>query len=157
MNVRASTGDRLLWLIGGFKLLKGLVLIMLGFAALRLLHRDVAEVVWNTAFQLHLDPGGRFVGALLERFGAITPRGLEKIAAGAFIYATLVITEGIGLVLRKRWAEYFTVIVTASFVPLEALEVAKHATVARMAVMAINVGIVAYLVMRLRAERPAAH
>jgi hypothetical protein len=58
-----------------------------------------------------------------------------------------------GLWLRRRWAEYLTVIVTGSFIPLEIYEIVEHFTVLRVVVLAVNVAIVIYLVLDLRRER----
>jgi uncharacterized membrane protein (DUF2068 family) len=55
--------------------------------------------------------------------------------------------------LKRRWAEYFTIIVTSSFIPLELYEVAKRLTPIRLVVIALNVVIVLYLVRRRRASR----
>ena len=46
-----------------------------------------------------------------------------------------------------------TVIITTSFIPLEIYELAAHRTWPKIAVIAINVLIVIYLVLRLRRER----
>jgi uncharacterized membrane protein (DUF2068 family) len=56
--------------------------------------------------------------------------------------------------LRQRWAEYFTVLVTGSFVPLELYELTRRSTVTRMLLIGVNVAVVWYLVvhMRQRAE-----
>jgi uncharacterized membrane protein (DUF2068 family) len=62
----------------------------------------------------------------------------------------LLLTEGTGLLLRQRWAEYFTVVVTGSFIPLELYELARHVTVPRLIVTGINVAIVWYLIVTLR-------
>jgi len=69
-----------------------------------------------------------------------------------FAYAALFLTEGTGLLLRKRWAQYFTIIVTGSFLPLEVYEFARHASVAKLLVILLNVAIIGYLVVRLRRE-----
>jgi uncharacterized membrane protein (DUF2068 family) len=60
------------------------------------------------------------------------------------------LTEGIGLLLRRRWAEYFTVIVTGSFIPLELYELSRHISMTRLIVVAINVAVVWYLIVVLR-------
>jgi uncharacterized membrane protein (DUF2068 family) len=52
--------------------------------------------------------------------------------------------------LRRRWAEWFTVIVTASLVPVEVYEILRHPRPVRIAVLAANLAIVCYLVVRLR-------
>jgi uncharacterized membrane protein (DUF2068 family) len=69
---------------------------------------------------------------------------------GTFVYAALLLTEGTGLLLRKRWAEYFTIITTAGLIPLEVYEISRHLTAAKVVVLLINVAIVLYLVARVR-------
>ena len=144
------SGDAGLWLIGGFKLAKGLLLLVVGVGVLRLLHRDVADVLASWIAQLHVDPENRYVDRALSAALSLDDRRLKQISAGTFAYAALLLTEGIGLLLRQRWAEYLTVIVTGSFIPLELYELAKRITLTRLTVIGINVAIVWYLVGRLR-------
>src|SRR6266851_5928313 len=148
MEARHS-GDTALWLIGGFKLAKGLLLLAVGVGALRLLHQDVADVLALWTAHLHVDPENRYVDRALSILWSLDERKLKAISAGTFVYAALLLTEGTGLLLRQRWAEYFTVIVTGSFIPLELYELAKHVTLTRLTIIAINVLIVWYLVRRL--------
>ena len=144
------SGDKGLWLIGGFKLVKGLLLVVVGIGALRLVHKDVADVVTGWLEQVHVDPEGRYADRLLTRLLSVDDRKLRAISAGTFGYAALLLTEGVGLLLRKRWAEYFTVIVTSSFIPLELYELWRHVTPTRLTVIAINIAIVWYLIVLLR-------
>ena len=145
-----AAGDKGLWLIGGFKLVKGLLLVVVGIGALRLVHKDVADVVAGWLEQVHVDPEGRYADRLLTRLLSVDDRKLRAISAGTFGYAALLLTEGVGLLLRKRWAEYFTVIVTSSFIPLELYELWRHVTPTRLTVIAINIAIVWYLIVLLR-------
>jgi uncharacterized membrane protein (DUF2068 family) len=69
---------------------------------------------------------------------------------GTFIYSAVFLTEGIGLAFHKRWAEYFTIITTASFLPLELYEIIHRATIAKGVALAINILVVIYLVRELR-------
>ena len=147
--------DVVLRLIAVFKLAKGLVLLAAGLGVLRLVHRDLTEVVEAWSRHLHLDPEGRVTEGLLLRAMDVEPRRLAVVGGGMLVYAGVLLTEGVGLMLRQRWAEYFTVIVTASFVPLELYEIARHVTVTRIIVLAVNLAIVWYLVARLRRERGA--
>jgi uncharacterized membrane protein (DUF2068 family) len=144
-------------IIAAFKLNKGLLLIALALGTLKLVHGDVEEVVVSWARHLHLRPEGRVISAGLERIGAMQPRTLETAAAGMLGYAALLLTEGVGLFLRKTWAEYLTIVATAVFIPLEVYEVVRHVTATRVAVIIVNVVIVAYLVVRVRRERRSPH
>jgi len=145
--------DRGLWLIAIFKLVKGVLLLATGIGALTLLHKDVAEVVAQGVALLRVDPDNRLVHRLLAKLLLVDDRKLEELSAGTFFYAGLILTEGVGLMLRKRWAEYFTIIVTSSFIPLEIYELVKRFSVAKLAVLGINVAVVWYLVARRLAAR----
>ena len=142
----------ILLLIGLFKLFKALLLIAIGIGAIRLLHKDVAAAVNHWTQVLHVDPENHYIHRILVRLLRVTPRQLKELSAGTFLYAGLFATEGIGLLLHKRWAEYFTIITTGLFIPLEVYELVRHFTVAKMAVLVINVLIVAYLVNRVRSR-----
>ena len=145
-----STG---LFLIAIFKLVKGLLLVAVGIGALKLLHRDLAEVVAHGVAVLRVDPDNRFIHRLLAWIWAVDDRKLKELSAGTFFYAGLLLTEGTGLWLGKRWAEYFTIMATGIFIPLEAYELLMHVSAAKIAVIAINVAVVWYLAARLLSDR----
>ena len=137
-------------LIAVFKLFKGFVLLAVAIGALRLLHRDLAGVVdhWVNAFRV--DPHNRYLHWLLAKLPMVDDRKLKELSIGTFIYAAVFLTEGTGLAFHKRWAEYFTIITTSSFLPLEVYELIHHATIAKGVALAINIAVVIYLVRELR-------
>ena len=53
----------------------------------------------------------------------------------------------------KPWAEWFTVIITASLLPLEVYEIHRHPTIPKVVVLVINIAVVGYLLLRIRRER----
>ena len=122
--------------------------------AFSLLHRDIADTLAPVIAHLHIDPESRYLGRALAAVGALDDRALKRISAGTFFYAALLLTEGVGLLLRRRWAEYFTVLVTGSFIPLELYELTRRFTATRLIIFGINVAVVWYLVHHLR--QPAA-
>jgi uncharacterized membrane protein (DUF2068 family) len=132
-----------------FKLIKGALLIIAGIGALKLLHRDVAETVSHWIDILRVDPDNRLIHSLLTRVVSVTPKQLEAASVGTFIYAALLLTEGTGLLLRKRWAEYFTIVSTAGLIPLELYEIQRHLTAAKIMVLLVNIAIVIYLMARV--------
>lgn len=147
---KSKSHSRGLMLIAAFKLLKGFVLLAVGIGALRLLHRDLAGVVdhWVNAFRV--DPHNRYLHWLLAKLPMVDDRKLKELSVGTFIYSAVFLTEGVGLALHKRWAEYFTIITTSSFLPLEVYELIHHATIAKGVALAINIAVVFYLVRELR-------
>jgi uncharacterized membrane protein (DUF2068 family) len=147
-----SSDNRLIRLIAFFKLLKSALLIAVGMSALRLLHKDVASVLEHWVAMLGLDPGNRYVDRALQKFGNLTPNKIKSFGVVSFIYAALFLTEGIGLWLVKRWAEWFSVIITTSLVPVELYEIYRHPSVIKCLVLVLNIAVVGYLLYRIRNE-----
>jgi uncharacterized membrane protein (DUF2068 family) len=147
---KSKSHSRGLMLIAAFKLLKGLALLAVAIGALKLLHQDVAAIAdhWINAFKV--DPHNRYILWLLAKLPLVNDRKLTELSVGTFIYSAVFLTEGIGLAFHKRWAEYFTIITTASFLPLELYEIIHRATIAKGVALAINILVVVYLVRELR-------
>lgn len=139
--------------IGAFKFLKGLLLLVVAVTALKLRHKDVPVFISELADFFRIDPGNQYVNRLLEKAAGVDARKLQKISAGSFFYSSLLIIEGIGLLLRKHWAEYMAIILTASLIPIELYEIARHLTWIRIAILLVNVAIVVYLVHIVRRQR----
>jgi uncharacterized membrane protein (DUF2068 family) len=98
-------------------------------------------------------PGSRYVGRVLTEAAALTPNRIKDVGVGSFIYAGLFLTEGIGLWLLKRWAEWMTIVITSSLVPVEVWEIGRHPNVAKVVVLGINLALVGYLIYLVRKER----
>jgi uncharacterized membrane protein (DUF2068 family) len=145
--------SRGLLLIAAFKFLKGIVLAAVGVGALHLLHKDVPAVVEHWANAFRVDPNNHYIHLLLAKLSIVDDKRLRELSIGTFIYAAIFLTEGTGLALRKRWAEYFTIITTGSFLPLEVYEIVRHATIAKGVALVINIAVIVYLVWELRRSR----
>ena len=145
--------SRGLLLIAAFKLLKGLALLAVGIGAHTLIDKDLAAVVEHWVNVLRVDPNNHYLHALLERFTDLSPQRLKAVSFGTFFYAALLLTEGVGLALGKRWAEYFTIIATSSLIPLEIYEIFRHANITKVVLLLINVAVVWYLVLELRRHK----
>ena len=137
-------------LIGAYKLLEALALFATGVGLLRYLHRDISVPVLHWIHILRIDPDNRYIHRLLAKVFSVSPRQLRELSVGSFVYAGLRTIEGVGLVLRKRWAEYFVIIITALFVPIESYELYRRFTPIRFGLLLANVAIVLFLICNLR-------
>ncbi len=147
---RPHTRDSGLLLIGIFKLAKSGFFFCVGLGVLHLLHKNLADEVMRLATALRRDPEGRLVTFMLERADLIDSHRLREIGAATFGYSALALTEGIGLMLEKVWAEYLTLILTVSFLPWELYELARRPNWFRLALLLINLAVLAYLVWLLQ-------
>jgi uncharacterized membrane protein (DUF2068 family) len=141
-----------LLLIAAFKLGQALLFVVIGVGALRLLHKDVADVLARVADHLRFNPESKFVNFILDRATLGDDRLLRRIGEVGFIYAGLDLIEGTGLYLEKVWAEYLTLAITASFLPWEVFEVFRKLTLVRVSLLAVNTLVLLYL-LKLVIER----
>jgi uncharacterized membrane protein (DUF2068 family) len=145
-----SHGDGALLLIAIFKFVKGALLLALAFGALTFLHKDLSSVVQSWLDQWWIDPDNQFIGALLSKLQLIHAKELKELSALGAGYAALFLTEGTGLLFRKRWAEWLTIVATSSLMPLELYELVKKFTVVRLLALLINAAVVLYLIYLVR-------
>jgi uncharacterized membrane protein (DUF2068 family) len=145
-----SSNNTMIRLIAAFKLLKAALFIAIGVSALKLLHQDVAPTLDHWATMLGLDPGNQYVDEALQKLADLSPNKIKGLGVVSFIYAGLFLTEGIGLWMVKRWAEWFTIIVTSSLVPVEIYEIHRRPSPLKILALIINLAVVAYLGYRVR-------
>ena len=148
--------DRGLLLIGLFKLGKAILFFALGVGAIHLLHKDIGDEVMRLATALKFDPESKFVTLLLDKADLIDAHRLKQIGLATFAYSALALTEGVGLMLEKVWAEYLTLCLTVSFLPWEFYELARQPNWFRLSLLLINLSVLGYLVWLLRRKKVAA-
>jgi uncharacterized membrane protein (DUF2068 family) len=85
----------------------------------------------------------RLAQAILVRIAGFRHFGL--LGSGLIAYALLEGTEGVGLAMRRRWAEYLTVIATALLIPYEVYEVVRAPTLFKVSALLLNVAVVGWL------------
>ena len=151
--------DRLVAAIGVFKLMKAAVLGPLGVAVLLGVRETIVQSVslwlrWTGALSGH-----HLVRTALARLLSLDNHDLREIGAAFIAYAAVFVVEGVGLLRRRRWAEWLTVIVTASFIPFEIYELARRPGAGKVSAIALNAAIVVYLAWRrVRAHaQPVSH
>jgi uncharacterized membrane protein (DUF2068 family) len=121
--------------------------------------REIAERVQD---QLNLDSGRhlwlRLTGLILQRFASLSRATEVAIAIAAILYGLLEVLEGVGLLLRRRWAEYLVLLATCAFLPVEIEELVRRSTVLKTLAFMVNIAIIFYLGWRKRLflDRPPA-
>ena len=152
----APAHDRGLLLIGLFKLGKAILFFCIGVGAIHLLHKDLGDELLKLAAALRFDPESRVVSVLMEKVDLIDAHRLREIGFATFAYSALALTEGIGLMLEKVWAEYLTLFLTVSFLPWELYELARRPNWFRLGLLVINLVVLAYLVWLLQRKKQRA-
>ena len=145
--------DNWVRLIAIFKLVKGVLLLIVGISAATLLYRNTTEQFFHWTALLSLRQENRYVRRFLSWIVGFNRRDLRFFEVSTFVYAALLMTEGVGLLMLKRWAEYLTVVITASLIPLELLSDTRRFTAAKTLILFLNVAAVWYLSARLWTDR----
>jgi uncharacterized membrane protein (DUF2068 family) len=143
--------------VASLELAKGLVVLLLGFGAVSLVHKDAWDVAEALLRFLHVNPDHHYAQVFLNLADNLTDKKLWAMAAGAMAYSIVRFVEAYGLWLERTWAEWFALISGALYVPFEAYEVVRRPTPIHVAVLLINLGIVFYMLyLRLSARSEAA-
>src|SRR6266550_331167 len=156
---KALRDATILRLLAVERAVRGLVLIAVAIAIERfrteqnafqqLLERDL-PAFRDLGTRLGVDVDGSAIVRTARHVATIRGTTLDIVALLVAIYAAVELVEAVGLWLLKRWGEYFTVVATAAFLPLEIRELTERITVTRVAALVINVAAVVYLIATKR-------
>jgi uncharacterized membrane protein (DUF2068 family) len=143
--------------IAVYKLIKVLLLVALAFGEVRLRDASLTDklLVWVSARPHGLEHD--VVTHLIQWLSGLTTSRMHTLRIVTLAYAAVFATEGVGLWMQKRWAEWLTVIITASLIPLEVWELISKPSVGIGAVLVANTAIVIYLawhVLHSRGKHP---
>lgn len=155
--LRDRTRVRYLKLIALFKIGKGALLLAFGISVLFLNSRPawmdaISDWVDDEALVVH----GRAAHFVLARLQEVLAGGaLHAAGVVALFYAAVLFTEGIGVYMQQRWAEFLMVFATAALIPLEVRHLFFRPSIGALVVLLVNCFIVWFLYRVLRKD-PAA-
>jgi uncharacterized membrane protein (DUF2068 family) len=138
-----------------YKLVKVLLLLAVAYGELRLRDASLAAKLLSWAQAQPYGLEHRIVTQLLEWFSGLSVSRIHALRMVTLAYAAVFAVEGVGLWMQKRWAEWLTVIITASLIPLEVWEIFFRPTIGKVLILLANVAVVAYLVWHVRTKNRA--
>ena len=134
-----------LYLIIGFKLLKGTLALLIALGIYSLTDNNLPEEFKSLLKYLHRDPEKQFYVNLAKRVAEITPANLQWVAAGVVFYSLFMLMQAIGLIFRVSWIVWLVIGESAFFVPIELYELVHRPNWIKFGILAANVFIVWYL------------
>lgn len=138
-----------LHIVALFEGAKGVLVLIAGFGILTFIHQDIHAAALRLVEHIHLNPASHYPRIFLDLTEHITDTRLWGLASAAALYSIVRMIEAVGLWLRKPWAEWFALLTGGMYIPLEIVEVARSITWPRATVLAVNLGIVSYLIFVL--------
>lgn len=142
-------------IIALLKLGKALLLLVATYGIYRLLDpQTVARLfTWLGTFTDNFER--RLLTRALTWVSELEGTKIKSVVAVTSAYTLLLTTEGVGLWLRKRWAEWLTAIATSALVPFDLWELGHQPPGHKLpvvVVLIVNIAIVIYLIVQLRAR-----
>jgi len=158
-TLRSQNRARYLKLIALFKIAKGMLLLSIGFSLLVLNSRtrwldSLSDWTDEEVLLAH----SRIVLYLLNKLQTFLSDGQFRVPGLlALFYSAILFTEGIGVYLQKRWAEFLMVFATATLIPFEVRHIFHHPSIVGFIVLAANCFIVWFLYRVLKRGKHGAH
>ena len=137
--------------IAVYKILKVALLLAAAYGELKLRDASVLASLFGWASTLRAGPEHDAVVALLAWFSGLSPARVQALGWVTLAYAAVFAVEGAGLWMRRRWAEWLTIVITGSLIPFEVWRLASAPGLGKAIIVVLNVAIVAYLLRQLRA------
>src|SRR5438105_3778109 len=158
--LREPRRHRYLKVIALFKIFKGILLFLLGFSLLFLNSRPVwLDQLSDWADDQLLLAHSKYVIFLLSKLQDMLSGGaLRATGILALFYCGVLFTEGIGVYMQKRWAEFLMIFATGALIPLEIRHVwhrliFHRPTLAPIFLLLANCFIVWFLYLVLRRDK----
>ncbi|MTD13970.1 DUF2127 domain-containing protein [Nakamurella sp. YIM 132087] len=150
---------RIMRLLAAERLLRALVLLLAGvlvlvfrdrIGALRAGYEKDLGLLAPLAGQLGWNVQDSKVVQLVDRAFTLSPTTLVWVGLALLAYAALLTVESVGLWLVRRWGEYFSVVATGIFLPLEIYELTERVTWLKVLLFLVNLAAVLWLVWSKR-------
>jgi uncharacterized membrane protein (DUF2068 family) len=132
---------------------KGALVILAGFGALSLIHRDVQRFAERLVAHLHLNPAKHYPQIFMDAAAHLTDARLWMLAAFAATYGLVRFVEAYGLCLGRRWAEWFAAVSGAIYVPFELYELIHRLTWLSLGALVVNLLVVGLMIHALFRRR----
>jgi uncharacterized membrane protein (DUF2068 family) len=144
---------RVLRAVASFEFTKGIFVVVMGFCAIALVHKDVWLIAESLLALLHVNTDRRSAQVFLDFADSVTDARLWAAARIAFAYAALRFTEAYGLWRERTWAEWVAFISGAMLLPLEIREILRGITLLRCALFVGNLAVVLYMLHVIQSNR----
>jgi len=128
-----------------FEAAKGLLMLLAGFGAFQLMHRDSRALAVEFVGWLNLHPTGRYSSVFIGAASHVTDQRLWMFAGFALLYAGFRLLEAYGLWRERAWAEWLAVVSGGIYLPVEIYEVVLKFTPIRVGVLAGNLLVVVFM------------
>jgi len=139
--------------VAAFEFSKGIFVVVMGFCAIALVHKDAWLIAESLLALLHISTDRHYAQVFLDFADSVTDARLWAAAEIAFAYAALRFTEAYGLWKERTWAEWVAFVSGTLLLPFEVRELFRGITFWRCGLLIGNVAIVLYMLYVIHDNR----
>ena len=139
--------------VATFEFFKGIFVLVMGFCAIALVHKDAWLYAESLLAIFHINTDRRSAQLFLDFADNVTDARLWAAARIAFAYTALRFTEAYGLWNCRTWAEWVALVSGALLLPLEVRELMRGVTLIRSALFIGNLAVVFFMLYVIRTNR----
>jgi len=131
--------------VATFEFSKGVFVVVMGFCAIALVHKQAWLIAETLLALLHVNTDRHYAQVFLDFADSVTDARLWAAAEVAFAYAALRFTEAYGLWKERTWAEWIAFVSGTLLLPWEIRELFRGITFWRCGLLIGNLAIVLYM------------
>jgi uncharacterized membrane protein (DUF2068 family) len=131
--------------IAMFEVTKAALVILLGCGLFHLMHKNLDEVAERVVQVLHINREGKLSNLFFELARHTSDRNLWVLALGTLAYASVRLTEAYGLWREREWAQWFSLLSTALYLPPELYGMLRDPSRLKYAVLISNIAIFLFM------------
>jgi len=154
---RPTAQRRALRTIAIFEAIKGATALAASLGLLSLLHQDLHQLAVALIGHFGLQPGGHYPSLILHEADVLQDANVRSLILLAAGYVLLRFFEAYGLWFERIWGQWLGALSGALYVPFELWHLIYRPGVAGVAVLIINLLVIAFLAWQLWHEHSKAH
>lgn len=131
---------------------KGILVILVCFGLHKLAGQNIQHVIEVVVGHLHLNPASHLIRELLGDSGKLSTGNLNLLITGGLLYASVRLIEALGLWMAWVWIEWFALLSTGLYLPLETYELITKKNALSAAILVLNLVIVGYLYVVIKGK-----
>jgi uncharacterized membrane protein (DUF2068 family) len=134
-----------LYVIIGFKLIKGVLLLLLGLGLYTLSNNNLPNEFRSLLQFFDLDPDKKFFADMSAKLGSVTEGNMLWLSWLTMFYSLFSLVEGVGLIFRVFWAGWLAMGESVFFIPIEVYDLSHRLRTSIIIILILNIAIVCYL------------
>jgi uncharacterized membrane protein (DUF2068 family) len=124
---------------------KAAIVLLLGWGLFHFMRKNLDEVAERVVEVLHVNPEGKLSNLFFELASYSSGRNLWVLALGTLAYASVGLTGAYGLWRERDWAQWFSLLSTALYLPPELYWMLRDPSWLKCAVLVTNIAIFLFM------------